>query len=188
MPSSASWLVVSRRMPYLPPKIWLLLTRRERRIFNNHGVTLTRTHCLGPPLFLLRGSEATLAIWSERLAKGPYKKTTPSAVRFEPTMHRLQASPAFFIKFWSRPPICHEGPSGACGRSEEAQFSSGSILIRMELSSLNFNSLVRAEQPFAIRYPLLLVAEFCSRAFGHRPRPKDAFLNRDSWSCSWIVF
>ena len=38
------------------------------------------------------------------------------------------------------------------GRGEEAQFSSGWILIRSELSSLNFNSSVGAEQSFAIRY------------------------------------
>jgi len=80
---------------------------------------------------------------------------------------------------------------------EEAQLHSGWISIRSELSSLNFNSLARAEQSFAIHYPnimitslygnldiclnyyatpLLLVVEFCSCAFSYRL--KDTFLNR----------
>ena len=43
------------------------------------------------------------------------------------------------------------------GRGEEAQLSSGWILIGSELSSLNFNSSVRAEQSFAIRYPNVVI-------------------------------
>jgi len=46
------------------------------------------------------------------------------------------------------------------GRGEEAQLSSGWILIGSELSSLNFNS-VRAEQSFVIRYPNVVIKSFC---------------------------
>ena len=78
--------------------------------------------------------------------------------------------------------------SRTLGRGEEPLLSSGWTLIGSELSSPNFNS-VRAERSFAIRYLnvvrylpklLLSVAEFCSRAFGSRSRPKvkDAFLDR----------
>ena len=52
----------------------LLLTKRERWIFYNRGVILTLIHGLGPPWFLVWWSEPTLAIWSERLTKGPYQK------------------------------------------------------------------------------------------------------------------
>jgi len=43
------------------------------------------------------------------------------------------------------------------GRSRKAQLSSGWISIRSELSSLNFNASVRAEQSFAIRYPNVVI-------------------------------
>jgi len=44
---------------------------------------------------------------------------------------------------------------------EVAQLSSGGILITSELSSLNFNSLVRAEQSFAIHYPNVVIKPLC---------------------------
>jgi len=44
---------------------------------------------------------------------------------------------------------------------EEAQLSSGWILIRSELFSLNFNSSVRTEQSFAIRYPNIVITSVC---------------------------
>jgi len=47
------------------------------------------------------------------------------------------------------------------GRGEEAQLSSGWISIGSELSSLNFNSSVRAEQSFAIRYPNVAIKSLC---------------------------
>jgi len=47
------------------------------------------------------------------------------------------------------------------GRGEEAQLSSGWTLIGSELSSLNFNSLVRAEQSFTIRYPNVINKSLC---------------------------
>ena len=46
-------------------------------------------------------------------------------------------------------------------RSEKAQLSSGWILIRSELSSLNFNSSVRAEQSFAIHYFNVVIKSLC---------------------------
>jgi len=46
-------------------------------------------------------------------------------------------------------------------RGEEAQLSSGWILIRSELSSLNFNSSVRAKQLLAIRYPNVVIKSLC---------------------------
>jgi len=72
-------LGVSQPKPFVytaPAEMRLLLARRERWIFKNRGVILTLiVHWLGPPLFLPWCSEATLAIWSEGLAQGPYQKT-----------------------------------------------------------------------------------------------------------------
>ena len=45
---------------------------------------------VGTSIFLVWWSEPTLAIWSERLAKGPYQKNTPPAVGLEPAILRLQ--------------------------------------------------------------------------------------------------
>jgi len=42
------------------------------------------------PYSLAGCSKATLVIWSERLAKSPYQKNTPPAVKPEPAIHRLQ--------------------------------------------------------------------------------------------------
>jgi len=73
-----------------PAETPLLLLKRERYIFNNCGMILALfIHWLGPP-FLPWCSEAMLAIWSERLAKGPYQKNTPLAVGLEPVIYRLQ--------------------------------------------------------------------------------------------------
>jgi len=47
------------------------------------------------------------------------------------------------------------------GREEEMQSSSGWILIGSELSSSNFNSSVRAEQSFMIRYPNIVIKPLC---------------------------
>jgi len=47
------------------------------------------------------------------------------------------------------------------GRGEETQLSLGWILIASELSSSNFNSSVRAEQSFAIRYPIVVIKPLC---------------------------
>ena len=63
-----------------PAETRLLLSERERWIFNNRRVSLTLIiHWLGPASFLPRYFEAPLAIWSERLAKGPYQKNTPGS-------------------------------------------------------------------------------------------------------------
>jgi len=88
-------LGVSQPKPFVytsvTDEIRQLLTRRERWIFNNLGVIVTLTiHWLGPPFFLPWCSEAMLAIWSERLAKGPYQKNTLLTVRLEPAILRLQ--------------------------------------------------------------------------------------------------
>ena len=48
------------------------------------------------------------------------------------------------------------------GRGEKTQLSSGWTLIGSELSSPNFNSLVRAERSFAIRYPNVVIKPLCS--------------------------
>jgi len=54
----------------LPAETRLLLSRRERWIFNNRGVILTLIiPWLGPSLSLFGFSEA---IWSEGFAKGPW--------------------------------------------------------------------------------------------------------------------
>jgi len=61
-----------------------------------------------PLIFLVWWSEPTLAIWSERLAKGPYRKNTPPAVGLESAILRLQIqaftnwailAPSFYIRF-----------------------------------------------------------------------------------------
>jgi len=61
--------------------------KRSRWVFDNCGANfiLITTGWDRPPVFLPRCSEATLAIWSERLAKGSYQKNTPRAVRLELT-------------------------------------------------------------------------------------------------------
>jgi len=78
----------------------MLLTRRERWIFNNRWVILTLIiHWLGAPLFLPWYSEATLAVWSERLGKGPYQKRLISAVRLDPEIYRLQIRPFYQLSY-----------------------------------------------------------------------------------------
>jgi len=69
----------SRLSPmHITLRIRLFLMRRARWIFNKCGVILTLIiHWLGPPLSLPRNSKATLAIWGERLAKGPYQESFP---------------------------------------------------------------------------------------------------------------
>jgi len=53
---------------------WLFLTREERWSSDSRGVILTLViHWLGPTLFLLWCSTAMLAVFSGRLAKGPYQ-------------------------------------------------------------------------------------------------------------------
>jgi len=47
------------------------------------------------------------------------------------------------------------------GRGEEAHLSSGWISVGSELSPLNFNSLVRAQQSFAIRCPNVVIKSPC---------------------------
>jgi len=47
------------------------------------------------------------------------------------------------------------------GWGEEAELSSGGILITSELSSLNFHSSVWAEQSFAMRYPNIVIKSLC---------------------------
>jgi len=84
-------------------EIRLLLTRRERWIFNIPGVILTLiTHWLGPPLCLPWCSKTTLAIWSERLAKDPYQKNTLSSVRLKPAILRRQIQ-AFYQMSYPAP-------------------------------------------------------------------------------------
>jgi len=61
--------------------------------------TLT-IHWLGPPLFLPWCSQAKLAIWSERLAKGPYQNPASSEAR---TGNPQNANPSFL-------PLSYSGP------------------------------------------------------------------------------
>jgi len=58
-----------------PLRLRLLLTRRERCSFDDRGVILTLI--IQSLLFLPWCSESTLAIWRERLVKGPYTRKTP---------------------------------------------------------------------------------------------------------------
>ena len=48
------------------------------------------------------------------------------------------------------------------GGGQEARLSSGWISIGTELSSLNFNLLVRAKQSLAICYPNIVIKSLCS--------------------------
>ena len=88
------WLVVGQPKPFAytsPAEIRLLLIKRERWIFYNHGVILNLIRWMGcTSIILACWSEPTLAIWSERLAKGPYQKNTPPAVGLEPAILKLQ--------------------------------------------------------------------------------------------------
>jgi len=83
------------------------------------------------------------------------------------------------------------------GRGEEPLFSSGGTLIGSELSSPNFNSSVRAERSFAIRYLNVVLKPVCGNldiclttrlpptfgrgilfvCFSRGPKVKDAFLD-----------
>jgi len=56
-------------------------------------------HCLGPQLFLPWRSEATLAIWSERLAKGPYHKNTLPTVGLESVIYRWQTRAFYQLSY-----------------------------------------------------------------------------------------
>jgi len=71
--------LVSDKMGQLkhhPPKLDYS-HQKGRWLFNNCGVILTLIiHWLGHSLFVLWFSEAMLAIWNERLAKGLYQKST----------------------------------------------------------------------------------------------------------------
>jgi len=59
------------------PYLWLLLTREERWSSDNRVVILTLIiHWLGPPLTLPWSSTAMLAVYSGRLAKGPYQESS----------------------------------------------------------------------------------------------------------------
>ena len=92
--TSAGRLGVGRPKPFVYTslaKMRLLLTRKGRWIFYNRGVILTIIHWLW-------WSEPTLAIWSERLAKGPYQKNTPPAVGLDPTI----LMPASKGRIWRR--------------------------------------------------------------------------------------
>jgi len=85
---------VSQPKPFVyksPAENRLLLARRERWIFNNRVmIWILLIHWLGPPLFLLSCSEATLAIWNEKFADSLYRKYTPPAVRLEPAIIGMQ--------------------------------------------------------------------------------------------------
>jgi len=113
--------------------------------------------------------------------------------------------------FWKHFGCKHMNTSWTHGRDEEAQLSLGWIPIGSKLSSLNFNSSVRAEQSFAIRYPKVVIKSLCgnldislnyyanayfrSRNSVHvlsvadRNRKwKISFWNRAVRSCSWTFF
>jgi len=60
-------------------------------IFNNREVILHGPiHWSGPLSFRGVPNPRYVAIWSERLAKGPYQKNTPSSVGLEPAIPRKQ--------------------------------------------------------------------------------------------------
>jgi len=88
-----------RPMVYTSPEIQLLLTKRERWIFYNPGVISDPNPRVGTSIFLVWWSEPTLAIWSERLAKGPYQKNTPPAVVLEPAILRLQIQAFYQLSY-----------------------------------------------------------------------------------------
>jgi len=56
-------------------------------------------HWLGSPLYLPWCSEATLVIWSERLAKGLYQTNTSSAVILKPPIYRLQVRAFYQLSY-----------------------------------------------------------------------------------------
>jgi len=77
-----------------PAEIRLLLSRREKWIFNNCGMITNPNPLVGTSLLLAWQSEPTLAFWSERLAKGPYQKNTrgSGARTYNPSI----ADPSFY--------------------------------------------------------------------------------------------
>ena len=73
---------LSHLFAFHPPKIGLLLTKREQVGSKSLGQPwsyLDSDLLIGTSIILPWCSEAMLAIWSERLAKGPYQKNTPAA-------------------------------------------------------------------------------------------------------------
>jgi len=88
------------RFTHYPSETWLFLSQRERWIIDNCGVILTVIiHWLGPPLFLPRCSEPTLAIWSERLAKTPYQKNTMPTLGLVSVIYRLQIQTSYQLSY-----------------------------------------------------------------------------------------
>ena len=57
-----------------PNKNLACLNEKGQMDLQQSRVALTLMHWLGPPLFSLWCFDATLAIWGERLAKGPYQE------------------------------------------------------------------------------------------------------------------
>jgi len=57
--------------------------------------------------------------------------------------------------------IANSGNARTSGRGEEARLSSGWISIGSELSFLNINSSVRAEESFVIHNPNLVLKSLC---------------------------
>ena len=93
MPSSDSLLGVSQPKTFVYMSPAENFMRRERWIFDSRGeIWALIIHRLGPPLFLLRCSEAMLAFWNEGVAKGSYQKNTPLGVKLDPALYRLQIS------------------------------------------------------------------------------------------------
>jgi len=75
---------------HLPKFGYILLSRRERWIFNNRGMISDLNPLVGNSIFLPWWSELGLAIWSQELATGPYQKNTPPAAGLVPAIYRLQ--------------------------------------------------------------------------------------------------
>jgi len=114
LPQVTGWgsVNLSHLFTHHAPRTRLLLARRERWIFDSHGVILTLIiHWLGPPLFLPWCSEVMLAIWNKGLAKGLYQKNTPPAVRLEPAILTMQIQ-AFNQLSYPGPPLRLRSHSG----------------------------------------------------------------------------
>ena len=90
------WGSVNLSVSASPAETPLLSLRKERRICKYCGVIVTLIRLLKPPLFLLWWSEATLAIWNDRLAKDLFQPIIPPTVKLEPATQRLQIQ-----AFWS---------------------------------------------------------------------------------------
>jgi len=93
--------------------------------------------------------------------EGKQKDSLELGIKQVTSGHKPNALPSMGAFLCSWPKFLKEFQSRARGCSEDSLLSSVWISIGSELSSLNFNSSVRAKESIAIRYPNLVIESLC---------------------------